>query len=173
MLNCDPPRQGVIVLRPLRRIKFGPPLNCNPQALIPRWIMTPGLDSTLNYDPESWFNIKLWPGIGITIQCGIVTRGHNSTWNFDRGHNSTLNCDPESWLNVELWPGFGITIQCGILTRGHNSTWNFDPGSKFNVAFWPRVTIQRGILTRLHIFYLWNWDSRWCQNSTVWSKFNS
>ena len=85
MLNCDPPRQGVIVLRPLRRIKFGLPLNCNPQVLIPRWIMTPYLDSTLNVDPESWFNIKLWPWIGITIQCGIVTRGHDSTWNCDPG----------------------------------------------------------------------------------------
>ena len=213
MLNCDPPRQGVIVLRPLRRIKFGPPLNCDPQVLIPRWIMTPGLDSTLNVDPESWFNIKLWPGWVsqfnvelwprviilelwprvIILRLNVIP-SHDSTlncypgqdstlefdpgswfhveklprvliqhWNMTLGLNSTLNCDPESWFNVELWPGLGITIQCGILTRGHNSTWNFDPGSQFNVEFWPR----------LHIFYPWNCDSRWCQNSTAWSKFNS
>ena len=36
-VELRPPRQGVIVLRPLRRIKFGPPLNC---------------------DPGSWFHIE-------------------------------------------------------------------------------------------------------------------
>ena len=125
MLNCDPPRQGVIVLGPLRRIKFGPPLNCDPQILIPRWSMTPGLDSTLNVDPESLFNIKLWPGIGITIQCGIVTRGHDSTWNFD----------PGSWFNVEFWPG--VIIPRCIVTPGHNSTLKCDPGSWFHVELLP------------------------------------
>ena len=45
-----------------------------------------------------------------------------------------------------------------------NSMWNFDPGSQFNVEFGPGVTIQRGILTRLHIFYPLNCDSRRCQN---------
>ena len=84
-VELRPPRQGVIVLRPLRRIKSGPPLNFDPQVLIPRWIMTPGLESTLNVDPKSWFNIELWPAIGITIQWWIVTRGHDSTWNIDPG----------------------------------------------------------------------------------------
>ena len=145
-----PPRQGVIVLRPLRRIKFGPLLNCDPEVLIPRWIMTPGLDSTLKFYPESWFNIELWPGIWITIQCGIVTRGHNSTWNFD----------PGSKFNVEFWAR--VTIQREILSQGHNSTWNSDPStyllpvefrlkkvSKFNsvikIQQLKRVTIQRKI----------------------------
>ena len=96
MLNCDPPRQGVIVLRPLWRIKLGPPLNCDPQVLIPRWIttqvlilrwmLTPSHDSTLNYDPGlgSQFNVELWPGVMI------------QRWILTRGHNSTLNCDPGS-----------------------------------------------------------------------------
>ena len=86
-VELRPPRQGVIVLRPLRRIKFGPPVELWPRVLIPHWIMTPGLNSTLNFDPESWFNVKLRPGIGIKIQCEIQTQGHHSTWNFDPGHN--------------------------------------------------------------------------------------
>ena len=66
-VELRPQRQGVIELRPLRRIKFGPPVELWPRVLIPRWIMTLGINSTLNFDPESWFNVKLWPGIGITI----------------------------------------------------------------------------------------------------------
>ena len=54
-----------------------------PRVLIPRWSKTPGLNSTLNCDPESWFNVELSPCIRITIQCGILTQGHNSTWNSD------------------------------------------------------------------------------------------
>ena len=86
MLNCDPPETGVIVLRPLRRIKFGPPLNCDPHVLIPRWMLTPSHDSTFDYDPGlgSQFNVELWHGV--MIQRGILTRGHNST----------LTCDPGS-----------------------------------------------------------------------------
>ena len=66
-VELRPQRQGVIELRPLRRIKFGPPVELWPRVLIPRWIMTLGINFTLNFDPESWFNVKLWPGIGITI----------------------------------------------------------------------------------------------------------
>ena len=66
-VELRPQRQGVIELRPLRRIKFGPPVELWPRVLIPRWIMTLGINSTLNFDPESWFNVKLWPGIRITI----------------------------------------------------------------------------------------------------------
>ena len=85
-VELRPPRQGVIVLLPLRRIKFAFDIELC-------WIMTPGLDSTLNYDhrsefnvafdPESGINVTLWPGIGITIQYGILTRGHNITSTFD------------------------------------------------------------------------------------------
>ena len=72
----------------------------------PRWIVTPGLDST-------------W----------IKTPGLNSTLHFDPSHDSALNCDPGlgSQFIVEFW--HEVIIQCGILTWGHNSTWNFDPGS--------------------------------------------
>ena len=66
-VELRPQRQGVIELRPLRRIKFGPPVELWTRVFIPRWIMTLGINSTLNFDPESWFNVKLWPGIGITI----------------------------------------------------------------------------------------------------------
>ena len=94
-VELRPPRQGVIVLRPLRRIKFGPPLNCDPgsclhvelwpQVFIPRWILTPSHDSTLNCDPGFWsqFNVKFWPGV--IIQRGILIRGYNSTLNCDHG----------------------------------------------------------------------------------------
>ena len=137
----------------------------------------------------------MWPGIGITIECGILTRGHNSTWNFDPefqfhvelwprviiarpnvtpGHNSTLNCDPGrdctlkfypgSIFHVELWPQ--VLIQRWLMTPIHDSTLNCNPDSWFNVKLWPGIgiKIQRGILTRLHIFYPWNCDSRRCQN---------
>ena len=94
----------------------------------------------LNCDPESWFNFKLSPCIGITIQRGILTQGHNSTWNFDPGLQ----------FNVEFWPVYisstrGIATQEGVKIQqrdqnstakeGHNSTknpLNIDPGSVFN-----------------------------------------
>ena len=56
-VELRPQRQGVIELRPLWRIKFGPPVELWPRVLIPRWIMTLGINSTLNFDPESWFNV--------------------------------------------------------------------------------------------------------------------
>ena len=102
--------------------------------------------------PGSWFHVKLWPG-----------------------QDSTLKFDPGSWFNVELWPR--VLILRWIMTPGLNSMWI--------VTLWPgigiiiqcviltRVTIQRWILTRLHIIYPWNCDSRRCQYSTAWSKFNS
>ena len=113
---------------------------------ISRWIVTAGHDSTLNCDPGSWFHVEFWPqvklwsGIGITIQCGILTRGHKSTWNFD----------PVSQFNVEFWPVYisstrGIATQEGVRIQqrdqnstakeGHNSTQNplnIYPGSVFN-----------------------------------------
>ena len=133
--------------------------------------MTPGLDSTLNVDLESWFNIKLWPGIGITIQCGFVTRG--SWFNVEfwpgviiqrgivtPGHNSTLKCDPGSRFHVELLPGPRfhveklprVLIPHWNMTLGLNSTLNCDPESWLNVELWPGlgVTIQCGFLTRGH-----------------------
>ena len=127
-----------------------------PRVITQRWIVTPGHDSTLNCDPDqdftvnfdpghdstlncdpgSWFHVelwpqvKLWPGIGITIQCGILTRGHNSTWNFDQGHNSTWNSDPCIYLRpVEM------RLKNSTAKEGHNSTknpLNIEPGSVFN-----------------------------------------
>ena len=60
-----------------------------------RGIMTPSQNATLNYDPGyssildcdpnpgSQLNVESW--LGVTIQCGIKTLGHNSTWNKDPG----------------------------------------------------------------------------------------
>ena len=48
------PRKGIIILRPLHRISFGP-----------RWILSPGLDFTLNYDPRSSFHVECWPRVTI------------------------------------------------------------------------------------------------------------
>ena len=127
-----PPRdRGVIVLRPLRRIKFRPPLNCDPgswfhvelwpQVLIPCWMLTPSHDSTLNYDPGlgSQFNVELWPGV--MIQRGMLTRCHNST----------LNCDPGSWFHVEMWSRVMIPRWNSI--PGHDSTLKSYPGSWFHI----------------------------------------
>ena len=76
---------------------------------ISRWIVTPGHDSTLNCDPGSWFHVelwsqvKLWPGIGITIQWVILTRVIIQRGILTRGHNSTWNSDPSTYLlPVEL-----------------------------------------------------------------------
>ena len=84
---------------------------------------------TLNCDLGlgSQFNLEFWPEV--LIQRGILTRGQNSTWNFE----------PGSQLNVEFWPVYisstrGITTQEGvkIQQRDQNSTAK-------------RVTIQRKI----------------------------
>ena len=118
--------------------------------MIPRWILTPGHDSTLNFDPGSEFYVELWPRV-------MIPR-----WIMTPGPNFLLNCDPRSGshFNVKFWPR--VTIQHGILTRGHNSTWNSDPStyllpvelrlnkvSKFNCAIkiqqLGRVIIQRKI----------------------------
>ena len=149
--------------------------------------MTPGQNSTLNFDPNprSQFKVESW--LGVTIQRWIQTwgrdstwdqdLGHNSTWNhdpvsistwnIDLGHNSTWNYDPGSHFDVELWPG--VTIQRGIMTPGQNSTLNYDPGqnsalncdpnpgSQFNVESWLGVKIQRGIMTWVHNS-TWNQD---------------
>ena len=98
-----------------------------PRVKIPRYILTPGMNSTLNFDPNprsqfnlgSQFNVESRPGV--TIQRGIMTPVHNLTWNLDPGHNSTWNLDPGFQFDIDLWPG--VT----------NSTWNYDPGSKFYV----------------------------------------
>ena len=78
---------------------------------ISRWIVTPGHDSTLNCDPGSWFHVelwskvKLWHGIGMTIQCVILTRVIIQRGILTRGHNSTWNSDPSTYLlPVELRP---------------------------------------------------------------------
>ena len=74
---------------------------------IPRWIVTPGHDSTLNCDPGSCLHVELWPQV--LISRWIVTRGRDHIF------------------NVKFWSR--VTIQRGILTRGHNSTWNSDPSA--------------------------------------------
>ena len=139
-----------------------------PRVMIPRWNVTLGHDYTLNCDPESWFDVELWPRfkfhvelwpaswfnvklwheIGITIQCGILARGHNSTWKFEPGLQ----------FNVELWPG--VIIQCGFLTPLHVEL-RLKKVSKFKsvikIQQLKRVTIQRKIhwiLTPGWFFYL-------------------
>ena len=130
-----------------------------PGVNIPRWILTPGQNSTLNYDPGSEIHIKLWSEAQVTIQRLIMTRGHNSMWNSDLGSYFNVESRPGvTFFNVDSWPGADfqrgiltrVTIQHRIMTRDHISTWNYDPGSQFNVELWPGVTIQRGIMTPGH-----------------------
>ena len=64
-------------------------LNCDPRVMFLYCIVTAGLDSKLNCDPigncdlrlGSQFNVKFLSGV--IIQRGVLTRGHNSTWNSD------------------------------------------------------------------------------------------
>ena len=124
-----------------------------PRVKVPRWIMTPGQNSTLNFDPDSRseFNVESW--IGVTIKRWIQTwdnnltlnqdLGHNSTWNIDRGKISTWNLDPGHNSTWKFWPG--VTFRRGIMTRGHNSTWKYNPGSEFHVELWSRVRIPHWI----------------------------
>ena len=60
-----------------------------PRVKIPRWIITPGRNSTLKFDRSlrSQSNVESW--LEVKIQRKIKTRGHNSTWNQDLG--SQLN----------------------------------------------------------------------------------
>ena len=53
-----------------------------PLIIISCWIVIPGHDSTLNFDPGSGsqFNMEFWPGFA--IQWGILTPCNKSTWNF-------------------------------------------------------------------------------------------
>ena len=106
MLNCDPPPAtgGHCITNPPMDKIWTP---------VELWPL--GLDSTLNFDPGSWFNIKFRPGIGIKIQFGNVARGHNST----------LNLDPGSEFHVELWPG-AIIPRWNVIP-GHDSTLNCYP----------------------------------------------
>ena len=172
-VELRPPETGGHCITTPRRIKFGPPIELWPRVFIPRWIMTPGLNSTLNCDPKTWFNVQLWPWNWITTKFGMMTRVIIQReiwpgviiprWIVTPGHNSTLNFVPGSWVHVELWPGSRFHVELWprvmiprwiatpseIVTcdLDHNSMWNSDPG----------VIIQRGILTRGHNS-TWNSD---------------
>ena len=76
--------------------------------------MTPGQNYTLNYDPNpgSQFNVDSW--LGVKIQRGIKTWGHNSTWNKDPG--SKFNGGPNF-----------------IRRRGRNTMTPCLEGSQFNM----------------------------------------
>ena len=157
-LKCDPGSWFHVELLPGSRLH----VEIRSRVMIPRWKVTLGLDSTLKYGPRSewiprWivtpshdktlncdlglgsqFNVELWPGV--ISQRGIFTRGQNSTLNFD----------PGSQFNVEFWLVYissirGIATQDGVKIQqrdqnltakeGHNSTknpLNIDPGSVFN-----------------------------------------
>ena len=125
MLNCDPFRdRGSLYYTTPLATKLWTPVGLWLRVLIPRWTMTPRLHSILYFDPDSWFNVKLWPGIGITINLEFwprfitprlnVTRGYDST-NCDPCQGSKLKFDPRSWFNVELWQR--VLIPCWIMTR--------------------------------------------------------
>ena len=98
----------------------------------------PGSDFNVESWPRSQFNVELWPEV--TFRRGIMTCGHNSTWNYN----------PGSKFHVELWPRVRIPHWIVIQIPGHNFTLNHDSGSRFNVELRPGVIIQRGNKTRGH-----------------------
>ena len=78
--------------------------------MIPRWIVTPSHDSTINSDPGSGsrFKVEFWPGV--TIRRGILTRGR-----------ALFNVDPSTIYNSSTR---GSATQEGvkIQPRTQNST---------------------------------------------------
>ena len=148
-------------------------------------LWSPGLDSTLHYDPRSWFNVECWPRVMIHYLIMTRDRDHNSMWNCDPGswfnvefwpgvilprwivtpgHNFTLKCDPGSWFHVELLPGSRFLVESRSrvmiprwkVTPGLDSTLKYDPRSEFHIELWPRVTIKRWIVT-----WAWDHNSMW------------
>ena len=103
-----------------------------PRVKIPRWIMTPGQNSTLNCDPNPWLQFNL---------------DHISTWNHDP--MSRFNVESRPWVTIPREILILFTMQRGIMTQGHNSTLSYDPGSQFNVELWPWVKTSRWIMTQV------------------------
>ena len=71
------------------------------------WNSYPGHNSTLNFDPESQFNVEYWPVYisstrGIATQEGVKIQQRDQNSTAKEGHNSTknpLNIDPGSVFN--------------------------------------------------------------------------
>ena len=74
-LNCDP----------IVTLCRNSALNCDPRSWFKIWIMARGLNSTLylGQSHDSLINCDL--GSRSQINMKILTRGHNSMWNFDPG----------------------------------------------------------------------------------------
>ena len=109
-----------------------------------------------------------------------MTRGHNSTWNYDLG----------SKVDVILWPRVRIQYWIVIPIPGHNVTLNPDSGSNatlnsylrlfFNVESRPGVIIQRGpnLIRRRGSNTMTpclggrnsTWKIRWFLSTTRWIK---
>ena len=62
----------------------------------PRWIVTPGQNSTLNCDLGSKFHVELWPRAGIPHWIVIPISCHNLTLNHDSGSQFNVEFRPES-----------------------------------------------------------------------------
>ena len=146
ILTLVPIQRGIMTRGHISTWNYDPGSQFNvelwPRVKIPRWIMTPCQNSTLNCDPnpgsqfnvESWlgskFNVELRPGV--IIQRGIKTRGHNST----RGPNFIRR---------------RVVIQWPPVSGGRNSTWKIC--WILSTARWiktPRVEIQWGQNSILH-----------------------
>ena len=133
-----------------------------PGVTFQRGIMTPGQNSTLNFDPGqnstlncdlnpgSQFNVESW--LGVKIQRRNKTWGHNSTWNQDPGHNST------GGPNFIRRRGRNTINPC---LGGRDSTWKIR--WILSTARWiktPQVEIQWGQNLILHRWLFW--IPPWC-----------
>ena len=99
MLNCDPETGGHCITNPPT------------DTFWPRWIVTPGHNSTLKCDPGSCFHVELWPGSRFHVE--IWPQVMVPRW---------IVCDLGSWFHVELWPQDWISRW--IVTLNHDSTLN-------------------------------------------------
>ena len=126
-LNCDP--------NPRSQLPIGSQFNLEsrPGVTIQCENMTRGSQFNVKSWTGSEFNVKLWPEV--KIQRWVMTRGHNSTWNY------YSRVKISRWIMIRVIVPHWIVIQI----PGHNLTLNHDSGSQFNVELRPGVIIPRGI----------------------------
>ena len=110
--------------------------------------MTPGQNSTWNYDPGSKFHVESWPRVTIPHWIVIPIPGHNLMLNHDSG----------STFNVESRPG--VIIKRGIKTWGSQ----FNGGSNF-IRRRGRNTMTPCLGGRNS-----TWKIRWILSTVRWIK---
>ena len=124
-----------------------------PVIIITSWIVTRGHNSTLNcdlsqdstlqFDPGSWFYVELWPMSWFQVELWPESRFH-------------VAIRPR--VMILRWIVTHVLIPSWIVTLGLDFMLNNDPRSEFHFESWPRSMIHRYIVT-------WDWDHNLMSNS--------